>query len=374
MKKISSIKLPKKEFVHHDTREEARRLLRRRRITNVLLILLIIAVVGFASSLTYVYTQNIQATESSPFIVRMLVGITDRFFAKPQQMAAIINNVPISMAELDERYALLPPEYQTSVKKDAVLNQMIDESILIQEAEKQGIVVTEEDVDQRIADLLVENMISQSDFENVLASRNLSLDKVKSFYKRELVLTRLINKTVISQVSISEMDLQRYYDENPEQFTIPEGANVSHILICHNESIRCVSDRSKADALALAMMVREEINNNNFGEMAAKYSEEPGATETFGNLGFITQTDFLDSDFLNATFALGPGETSGPIETVFGYHLIKVFEKKESEMLNLEDVKDQVNQTISIERQRMLFETYLSGLKNASTISIFYKE
>jgi parvulin-like peptidyl-prolyl isomerase len=93
-----------------------------------------------------------------------------------------------------------------------------------------------------------------------------------------------------------------------------------------------------------------------------------------GSLGFISEEDPFDPTFLAATFELNEGEISQPIETVFGYHLIAVFEKREAGMLELETVYEQINQTLLMEQQTTLYNDYIADLRENAEIIYFLDE
>jgi parvulin-like peptidyl-prolyl isomerase len=200
------------------------------------------------------------------------------------------------------------------------------------------------------------------------------MDDVKIFYQKEITLGKLLKIEVFDKVSVTDKDIERYYEQNLDLFKIPESVNVSHILICHNESLRCVSNLTKEEAKQKALLVRSKINKTNFAQIAYEYSDEPGAKETYGNLDWVSIEDPFDQTFMNATFALATGEVSKPVETVFGYHIIKVFEKKQEQQLNVSVVTDQINQTLSGEKQQELFSNYLSQVRNNSVVINFMEE
>lgn len=103
--------------------------------------------------------------------------------------------------------------------------------------------------------------------------------------------------------------------------------NVSHILIGYNGP-RQTNTRTKEEALALALEISEKLNQDNFAEMVDKYSDDPTKSENRGNIGWGKSSSW-DPDFERAAYLLAPGEISGPVESAFGYHLIKLNERRE---------------------------------------------
>ncbi len=355
-------------------RKEAMHAIKTKQLINLALVLVFIIIFGAGIAIVYLNTTTINIDDSTPGFIKKMVELNDRLMHKKVTPAAVVNGEEISMQELDDRYNLLPNDYKTLVAKNDVLSQMIDEKILLQQANKLNITVSNEEVDERIQMLLEENQITQEQFEAAIAGKNITIESVREFYAKETILTKLLNYEVISKIKVSERDIENYYDDNPDLFKIPASVNVSHILMCHNDSLRCTSNSTKEESLEKSKKIREMINSTNFAEMALNYSDEPAAKITQGNLGWISMESPFDLTFMNATFALAAGNVSDPVETVFGYHLIKVFEKREEDIINLTAVYEQVNQTIALEKEKDEFGVYLSQIKNESEITNYLKK
>jgi parvulin-like peptidyl-prolyl isomerase len=351
-----------------DFRKKALRAVNAKEIINIGLIALLVLIVSAAIFTIYINTTQIKITENTPELLKKALELNRKIFQKQLKPAAIVNGEAITSVDLEARYNLLPEQYKQSVSKEALLSQLIDEKILLQESIKEGISVTDEELANQISSLLMQSQLTKEDLEKSLKSKNLSYSDLEEFTRKELLLTKLLNKNVVSRISILDTDIKDFYYSNTEEFTIPKSANVSHLLICHNESIRCVSNLTKKEAKEKISKIKAMINATNFNEIAFKYSDEPAAKISFGSLGFVSSQDPFDKTFLNATFSLKTGEVSMPVETVFGYHLIKIIEMKEEEVLKLESVYDQINQTISGSLQKKMFTSYMEEIRNSSVI------
>ncbi len=376
-KKVSKKKIPKKRKKKSDPkkkelRKKAEKKIGTRKIINLSLTVLLILVISLTGFMIYINSMEI--TEDTPAIIQKIVNLNNQIFQKPSELAAVVNEQEITLSEVEERYKLLPAEYQAFVSEQDVLLQIIDETLLLQEAENQGIVVSDEDVDNRINSLLLENQVTMAQLEETLAERDLSVEDLKEFYKKEMIINEVLDETVFNNISISDTDIKDFYYTNKEQFKIPETRNISHILICHNESLRCVANRSKEEALEEALDVKLMINKTNFNDIAVQYSDEPISSETKGKLGLITKETSFDETFLNATFSLNEGQVSLPIETVFGYHLINVHEVILEDYISLEGIYQQINQTLIAERQQITYTEHINGLRKSSNIVNFLEQ
>ena len=139
----------------------------------------------------------------------------------------------------------------------------------------------------------------------------------------------------------------------------------SHILVCYEGALRCEETRTKEDAYALAQTVLEEIKAGaDFSELAKQYSDDPSAEFNGGDLGWFTKGQMVPA-FETAVFSMSVGEIAeAPVETDFGYHIVTVTDKKDA----FEDFKEQLMQTLTMEKQKAAVEAYLLSLKEAATI------
>jgi peptidyl-prolyl cis-trans isomerase C/foldase protein PrsA len=170
----------------------------------------------------------------------------------------------------------------------------------------------------------------------------------------------LVNKLreeVVNEVNVSDEEAKEFYDNNPQQFETSEQKRVSHILF---------DEQEKAEE------VLAEINNGaDFAEMAREHSTGPTA-ENGGDLGFITANEQgLDRTFRDAAMQLSVGELSSePVETQFGFHLIKVTETREAGVREFEEVKSQIKSQMRSQKQNQAFQEFVEGLREDAEIDI----
>jgi peptidyl-prolyl cis-trans isomerase C/foldase protein PrsA len=170
----------------------------------------------------------------------------------------------------------------------------------------------------------------------------------------------LVNKLreeVINEVNINDEEAKEFYDNNPQQFETSEQKKVSHILF---------DDQAKAEE------VLTEVNNGaDVAEMASEHSTGPTA-ENGGDLGFITANEQgLDRTFRDAAMELNVGEVSvEPVETQFGFHLIKVTDSREAGVRDFEEVKSQIKSQMRSQKQNQAFQEFVEALREEAEIDI----
>jgi peptidyl-prolyl cis-trans isomerase D len=143
-------------------------------------------------------------------------------------------------------------------------------------------------------------------------------------------------------------EISDYYQANRFLFQQPERVRARHILIKLDKD---APPEAKEQARQRLEKIRKEIEaGKNFAQAAKEYSEDPGTKETGGDLGLNERSNWVP-EFANVAFALKPGETSQPVETLFGLHLIQVEEKKAAENRELQQVEEEIARRLYNQQQ-----------------------
>lgn len=282
-----------------------------------------------------------------------------RLFAKT---AAIVNGEKILMNEVDKQLDRIAAQHKTAEQKKAFVKQkkqiqkqildiLIDQTLYKQEAEKMGIKVTDQEVENEV-NRTKKRFPSEAEFAKALKDAQMTLDDLREFTRNRLIAER-VNKKVVGKVTVTDQEAKDYYEKNKEQFKQPEQVKVSHILLKTEDE---------------AKKVLSEIQGGlDFAEAAKKYSTDPASKSRGGDLGLV-QKGMMAPEFDQAAFALGVGEVSQPVKTQFGWHLIKVFEKKEASQKSYDEVKSSVEQMLKAQKESDKIRKWLEGVKKKSKI------
>lgn len=154
-------------------------------------------------------------------------------------------------------------------------------------------------------------------------------------------------EVMAQQVSINEEDLARYYTENAARYTAPEERRASHILIAADQALPA-AERAKAKAKAQALLAEISKQLDRFAELATKNSQDPGSALKGGDLDFFGRGAMV-KPFEDAAYGLKVGDTSGVIETDFGYHIIRVTDKRGGDKRSFESVRPEIE--VEVRRQ-----------------------
>jgi len=215
-----------------------------------------------------------------------------------------------------------------------ILNDMIESKLIIQKAKEE-----EYEIDEQMIKEMAEKQIkqvasqfpSEIEFKKELRSAGLSVPDLKDYYiemmTEEQLKTQIIRHNIQSKIHITEGEVEEYYKESMVDIpNRPEMYKVGMIV----RFIEAGED-TKNKVLLEINKIRDKLNEGgDFAELAEEYSDGPSASNG-GNLGFFGK-GMMVKPFEDAAFALMPGEISEVIETQFGYHIIKVLEKKGNEV------------------------------------------
>lgn len=246
--------------------------------------------------------------------------------------------------------------YNLLVKQNgqAALNTLITEKIVALEAAKQNISVSEEEV-QKELDISIEQSGGKEQFAQALAYYGYTEEDIRKNIRTNFTIRKLMEP----QITITEEEMQQYFNENKTSFDTPEQVKASHILVDSEEKALEVKEKIKA--------------GNDFAELAKEYSTDEGSKSQGGQLGYFQRGD-MAQQFEDAAFALEVGGISEPVETGFGYHIIKVEDKIAAKEANYEDSKDQVKENLIQQKIPEVLNTWLQEKNTEYQVEILLNE
>ena len=243
------------------------------------------------------------------------------------KVLAKVNQKPITQADLEFMFSNINPQTASHFVgpegEKRLLSELINQKLLLEDAIELGI--EEEEAFKAELEKLKENLLSQ-----------------------------FAIKRIIDSIETSEEEALSFYNEHPEYFQSPEQVRASHIL---------VNDEEKANALY------EEIKNGgDFALIAADNSSCPSSAAG-GDLNYFTRGQMVP-EFEEAVFSLSIGEISKPVKTQFGYHIIKLTDKKEASTPSFDESKATIMQNLAAQKQHDAYGKYIEKLKNKHSVEI----
>jgi peptidyl-prolyl cis-trans isomerase C len=242
---------------------------------------------------------------------------------------AMVGKTQITQADLEREIKGLPDFAQKLFEgpegKEKFLNELIKKELLYQEALKRGI---DKDAEYQ--------------------------KKVEEFRKLTLI-GQLLEKEIESKAKVTEQDAKAYYEKHKAELASFAQIRASHILV-----------KTEAEAKQIEEMLKK---GGNFAELAKKHSIDSGSAKNGGDLGYFSSGQMVP-EFEQAAARLKPGEISAPLKTKFGYHLIKVADKKTGKPVEFEKVKNVLFQRLTAEKQKEVFDTFIENLKKNFKVEI----
>ena len=288
-------------------------------------------------------------------------------------VAAKVNGVPITTMELNRSfqthvrvpYSMVQDDPRAKEILHQILDDLIDRELLLQQAKSLKMAVPAPQVDDQMQQL-VQRFPSQEALEQALTAQNVTLDAVKKDVESQLMRQQLVKKEILDKVNVSARDVQAFYDKNKDKYVEEEQVRARHILIRVPQDVSPADDaklKGKADGALKRAKQGEE-----FATLAKELSDD-GSKENGGDLGFFPRGR-MAAAFEEAAFALQPGQTSEIVRTQFGYHIIKVEERKAARALSVDEAMVQAKQDLTQQQTYDRYQQYVEKLRGKAKVEV----
>ena len=253
-----------------------------------------------------------------------------------------------------------------TIVKHQILENLIDAEVLYQQSQKEGFKIDDQAINEQI-ETIKKRFPNEAAYKKSLEEMDLSEKEIRAQIQRGLAINQLLDTNVRPKITVTEEESKKYYNDNPSLFKQPEQVKASHILIKMapnaEESIK-IQARKKIETVQIKVRQGED-----FGLLAKANSEGPSAQRE-GDLGYFRRGQMV-KPFEDAAFALNVGEVSGIVETQFGYHLIKVTDKKLARTIPYKEVQLRLEQHLKKEKEKTAIQGYIENLKKSAKIKRF---
>ena len=252
------------------------------------------------------------------------------------RIVATVDNQTILWSELNYRLrfeaeqrglsSFVEPGRLEALRRE-VLEDMVDEQVLILKAQKDSVQIDPNEVEEMLVQQfqLAKSNMDDGEFERMLDRVGLSERQLKARYRKEIrhrLLSRQMRAVVAYRVHVSHRDVEAFRQAHRD--TLPTQISLSHILLQIKPSDEVLGEKLARIGELQALLAA----GGDFAEVARAHSEDPGSAAHGGDLGCFSAGTMVP-EFEEAAFALKPGETSEPVLSPYGYHLIKLREKRE---------------------------------------------
>jgi peptidyl-prolyl cis-trans isomerase C len=286
---------------------------------------------------------------------------------------ARVNGIDIDAGELRRAEKVLlrgqtvPADKQADLDKQAV-DQLISAELLYQAAAKLEIKDLDKQLDAKLAQGKA-RFKDEQEFKKAIKDLDMDEKDLREYTRRDLLISNFIETKFVSKTVVTEAEARAFYDKNPDKFKQDETVKASHILI-GVDAKASADDRKKAREKA-DKLHKELAGGADFATLAKGNSTCPSSQQG-GDLGFFGKGQMVPA-FEKAAFALKPGEISAVVETQFGYHIIKVAEKKPASTIAFKDVKTKIEEYLKGQKVNEAIQKYLTDARKSAKTEILLK-
>lgn len=291
----------------------------------------------------------------------------------PEQLATV-NGETVTKAEFEAAVQNLeqsaggqvPADKRDEVYRD-MLDQMIGYKLLTQEAKSRKIEIADAALAVRL-ETMKSHFGSPDAFTKALAEQKMTLEQLRDQTRAEMQLAKMMEAEIETKVTVEEKDLKEYFDKNPDQFKQPEQVRASHILL----AVAADADpKAKEAAKTKAADILKQVKGGgDFAKLAAQNSADEANAKQGGDLGFFGKGQMV-GEFERAAFGLQtPGDVSDLVETPFGFHIIKLTEKKAESTLALDQIKPQLEAFLKNQRRQNLTQEFVKTLRSKGKVDV----
>jgi peptidyl-prolyl cis-trans isomerase C len=288
-------------------------------------------------------------------------------------VVATVNGKDISRSDFEQLIGYVQMQYQQQGMqvqgpqleqlKMAVLESLIDDELLYQIALEAGYSPTEQEVKEKL-DLTKQQVGNEESYTQLLSQQGLTEDDLKQEIRKGLVREKFEMDRFMSGIEVKDADVKSFYEENTGEFTQPFQFRTSHVLLQVEEDAS-EEDREAAQAKIESALQRIE-DGEEFSEVAREVSDCP-SSKNGGDLNYNGKGSFVP-EFEEVALELEIGEISDVVETQFGYHIIKLTDLKEEQVVPLQQVRGQIEDYLLRVKAQEKRSAYLEEKKPSADI------
>lgn len=315
-------------------------------------------------------------------------------------VVATVNGKPIMNADVETLYQQQlgdshqsPSTDQADIVRLNIIHNLIDEEILMQRAAKLNLTASDDEVQSRLEEL--EAPYTKEEFNKRLADQHMTLNKLKEEIRRSKTEEKLFNKEINSKINITDADIANYYNAHKVEFDVPQPQyHIAQIVVTsvpnpNQQAGNLQNSKATNDAEAKRKieMVRNGISSGeDFGMLAARFSERPDTAQSGGDMGVITEDQLkAEPEVYAAMTKMNPGQVTDVLPIYantptgrkqVGYAIYKLLDKETAGQHELNDprVQQSIRKQLRDNRSQLLQNAYIEMLQDQARVVNYYAE
>jgi peptidyl-prolyl cis-trans isomerase SurA len=293
-----------------------------------------------------------------------------------EKIAALVGDDVILQSEVEDRAAPLLTEIaaianpgerdaRTSAVRREVLDRLIDDQLLAQQATELKLTVGNEEIDRAVEQIKRDYSLTDAQLKDELRKQGMSMAAYRQSTKKEILKFRVLNIAVGSKINVGDSEVQSYYDRHMKSSNVQLRASHIFIAIPEDADNATVLEREK---LAKGLLARSQ-GGEDFAKLAREYSQDAGTRADGGDLGFIGR-DILPKPIEELLFSMKIGEVRGPVRADRGFHVIMLVDKRTKDAKPFADVQDEIRVRLRQREMERQTKIYLADLRKKVLVDI----
>lgn len=325
-----------------------------------------------SSLLHSIHNRGFKGFRICPFIFLFLyleiVSADPSYGITADRVLATVNNEAITLS--DYQRFIVDMGNNTGNKNtvdETVLKGLIEEKVILHEAIKRGVEVSDMEVTEKIEEFKNQNILSDEDFEKILKEEGMDIHSFRRFIKDKIMSLKLINVNVDSKVVITDKEIKNFYDANKKDFLqSPEKVEVKAIFLKLNKdaSLTEITDL-KRKVLKIVARLKDGYG---FDGLVEEYSDEPIRSQE-GRLGEFAKGTLVPP-LDNKVFSMEKGEISAPIWVSEGIYILQLVSKIPESFKPIEEVREDIYKHLYEQKREKLFNEWMRTLWERASITI----
>lgn len=297
----------------------------------------------------------------------------------------MVDGAPITSAEVDKFYrtqlnpdAPQPSQDEALSLKLNVLDELINNHILLEKAKTLGLQAADGEVEDKFTEF--KSPYTEEEFQRQLKARGYTVDDLRNNIRQQLSIQKVINHEVVAKITVTDQDVQDFYNQNRAQFNVTEPQyRIAQIVVTPHKDPG-LRNRKNDDATTdpearrkIAALEQQLSTGADFAQIAMDYSEDPASAGSGGDLGYVPESSLSQSDpaLKKMVMSLKPGQISGVIALRDSYRILKLVSKEAPGQRDLNDpaVQQSIRDNIRNRKEQLLRAAYLATARNNAKIT-----
>jgi peptidyl-prolyl cis-trans isomerase SurA len=294
-----------------------------------------------------------------------------------ERVVAVVNDDIILDSEL-EQWAL--PQLRAPIDLDTpegrkswddhkrkVLDQLIESTLVKQQAVELKLSVTGEEVDRALDEVKRQNKLDDSTFVEALKQQGFTIEGYRKNLRRQILELKVLNTAVRSRIQITDDEVRAYYNTNARQLSGDKTAHLRQILIAVPPD--APADEIERRRKTAQKLVERARSGTSFVELAKSYSDDESTKSEGGDLGWVGKGVLVDQ-LDEAVSAMDTGDVRGPVRTGRGWHVLQLVERQAGALRPYDEVKDQLRKTLYDQQVEKAQGSWIKELRKRAHVDV----